>query len=108
MRHLFIILFGVFVWASVSSCGDASGKNAADKHLKAQELYEKYKAMITEGNGCVPCADCASLALAISYDTKDEISVSKKKLIEYYKKNGTIPCPELVPELKEIVAQIPK
>ncbi len=108
MKRIFIILFGVFVWASVSSCGDASGKNLADKHLKAQKLYEKYKSMITEGDGCSACVDCAALALAISYDTKDEISASKKKLIEYYKKNGNIPCPELVPELKEIVAQIPK
>jgi hypothetical protein len=108
MKGIIVILFGMFLWASISSCGAASGKNSVDKHLKAQQLYEKYKNMITEGDGCVPCVDCAALALAISYDTKDEVSVSKKKLIEYYKKNGTIPCPELVPELKEIVAQIPK
>lgn len=108
MKSIFIILLGVFVWASVSSCGNVSRKNTADKHVKAQKLYEKYKTMITEGDGCAPCVDCASLALAISYNTKEEITASKKKLIEYYKKHGSIPCPELVPELKEIVAQIPK
>jgi len=65
------------------------------------QLYEKYKKMVTEGEGCAACVDCAALALAISYDTKKEIAVSKAKLIKYYNENGTIPCPELVPELKE-------
>ena len=105
MRKLAILLLGVFIFAGMVSCTQKD-KNKVQKSQKAQQLYEKYKTMITEGNGCEPCIDCAALALAISYDTSEEITLRKKNLTEYFKKNGKIPCPELVPELKQNVAQV--
>ncbi len=105
MKNIVITLVSLFILTFVlSSCSDAVSSPEMQKD-KAQQLYEKYKSMISEGDGCVPCVDCAALALAISYGTKDEIQSSKQKLIKYYKKTGSVPCPELVPELKESLAQ---
>jgi len=80
--------------------------NKAKTIENADQLYEKYKNMVTEGEGCEPCIDCAALALAISYDTEKEITISKEKLLNYYNKNGSIPCPELLPELNTELALI--
>ena len=105
----FLVVFAGIIFLSVflSSC-NAVSDNTATKKIDTQQLYEKYKTMITEGEGCIPCVDCAALALAINYNTREEIIASKKKLIEYYKKNGEIPCPELVPEVKKEVARLSK
>jgi len=105
MKKIVGVFIGIAFFLVLGACSNVKEKSTAKK-IDAQQLYEKYKDMITEGDGCVPCVDCAALALAISYDTKDEIKNSKKKLIEYYHKNGKIPCPELLPELKQDVAQI--
>ncbi len=104
MKNILLIIsisifsFGIF------SCGTTEKK--AETIEGADLLYEKYKNMVTEGEGCAPCIDCASLALAITYDTHEEIVVSKNKLLKYYKENGSVPCPELLPELKQEVALV--
>ncbi len=104
MRNILLIILVLVFSIGIISC------NAVDKKANtiqnADQLYEKYKNMVTEGDGCVACIDCAALALAISYDTKNEITLSKAKLVEYYKQNGTIPCPELMPELGEEIALV--
>ena len=106
MKNIIVAFLSLFILSfTISSCNNVADKSLAIQKDKAQQLYEKYKNMITEGDGCVPCADCAALALAISYNTKDEINASKQKLIKYYKETGSVPCPELIPELKETVAQ---
>ena len=101
MRNIIIIVIFVFSFGIVS-CGTIEKDDNSD--LKTELLYEKYKNMVTEGEGCAACIDCAALALAITYETEDEILDSKQKLFEYYKENGVIPCPELLPELKQEMA----
>jgi len=104
MKNILLIIsisifsFGIF------SCGTTEKK--AETIEGADLLYEKYKNMVTEGEGCEVCIDCASLALAITYDTQDEADASRKILIDYYNENGTIPCPELLPELKKEIALV--
>ncbi len=104
MRNIILIsLISIFSFG-IFSC-DTTGKKA-DAIDGTDLLYEKYKNMVTEGEGCVACIDCASLALAITYNTQDEVVLSKKKLLEYYKENGSIPCPELLPELRQEIALV--
>ncbi len=86
------------------SCNGTANAEKIKKVQNTDQLYEKYKQLVTEGDGCVPCVDCAALALAMTYNTPKEIAASKKKLLVYYKENGKIPCPELFPELKEGIA----
>ena len=107
MRNILVIFLAIFFSVSVISCNLLQKDNTkADTNQGADKLYEKYKNMITEGDGCIACVDCATLALAISYDTQSEVATSKAKLIKYYKKNGTIPCPELVPEISKEIALV--
>lgn len=94
----------VFFSAGIFSCNSTANAETGKKALNTDKLYEKYKHMVTEGDGCIPCIDCAALALAMTYDTPDEVALSKQKLVNYYKENGKIPCPELLPELKEEIA----
>ena len=107
MRNILLIVLGFVFSIGVISCNAIEKKDKKANTIQgADQLYYKYKNMVTEGDGCVACIDCATLALAISYDTQDEIAKSKEKLVQYYKVNGTIPCPELIPELKKEIALI--
>lgn len=107
MRYILLIVLGFVFSVGIISCNAIEKKDKKANTIQgADQLYEKYKNMVTEGEGCIACVDCAALALAISYDTHTEIAVSKAKLTEYYKQNGTIPCPELMPELNKEIALI--
>ncbi len=107
MRNILLIVLGIFFSITVISCNTIEKENTKANTIQgADKLYEKYKNMVAEGDGCIACVDCAALALAISYDTQNEIAASKTKLVEYYKQNGTIPCPELMPELGEEMALV--
>ncbi|MEN8119519.1 MAG: hypothetical protein ABFS35_04205 [Bacteroidota bacterium] len=107
MRNLVLIFLVSFFSVGIFSCSIIEKKEKKANTIQgADKLYEKYKNMVSEGDGCVACVDCAALALAISYDTKNEIKESKAKLMNYYKQNGTIPCPELIPELNKEIALI--
>ena len=107
MRNILLtILISIFSVA-IFSCSTTKKNDEKAKTIQsAKLLYGKYRNMVTEGEGCEACIYCAALSLAISYDTEDEIFLSKKTLLNYYNKNGTIPCPELMPELKKETALV--
>jgi len=104
MKNILLILLMVIFSAGIFSCNDMASAETGKKTMDTNKLYEKYKHMVTEGDGCVPCIDCAALALAMTYNTPNEVALSKQKLVNYYKENGEIPCPELLPGLKEEIA----
>ena len=107
MRNILLIVLGFVFSVVIFSCNAIENKDKDANTIQgADQLYEKYKNMVTEGEGCAACVDCAALALAISYDTQNEIAANKAKLIEYYKQNGNIPCPELIPDLNKELALI--
>ncbi len=101
MKKITILSIFLILLTGSFSCTNIDIK-AEKKQSKIEQLYNKYKDMIKKQPDCAPCVDCATLALSIKYDNKQEISKYKQKLTEYYKTNDSIPCPELLEEIKVI------
>ena len=101
MKYLFIFAVLVLVSASLFSCSEKTHSTHIKQKIDTDSLYIKYKTMIGDSSNSPACVDCAAMALAISYDMDEEITKSHEKLVEYYKQNGSVPCPELLCNTKK-------
>ncbi len=98
---LTIILFGIYKFRYTNNEHFGYIKN----NLNTDSLFIKYKSMIKNDTNMVVCMNCASMALALSYNNEEEIIENYEKLLKYYKEYGYVPCPELICEKDKIKVQ---
>ncbi|RLD77404.1 MAG: hypothetical protein DRJ10_11995 [Bacteroidetes bacterium] len=106
MKKLSTFIIVLISALSLFSCTSKPHSTHIEKHIGSDSLYVKYKTMIIEKDNCPACADCAAMALAISYGIDDEITENHAKLVKYYEKNGEIPCPELLCDKDKLMQKI--
>ena len=76
MKHLTIYITVLISAISLFSCTSNSHSTQIKDHMQVDSLYLKYKSMISDTNDCSACADCAAMALAITYGIDEEITNS--------------------------------